>query len=63
MVFEEAIERFQYNEEQPNGGKPKSRTASMVDKKGPEQDVSDMISTFSNLDLDLEEVDDRMIEL
>jgi hypothetical protein len=35
----------------------------MVDKKGPEQDVSDMISTFSNLDLDLEEVDDRMIEL
>ena len=31
--------------------------------KGPEYDISDMISTFSNLDLDLEEVEDRMIEL
>ena len=36
MVFEEAIERFQYNAEENNGGKPKSRTASMIDKKGPE---------------------------
>ena len=43
-------------------GKVWSRTASMVDPK-PEQDVSDMISTFSNLDIDLEEIDDRLIEL
>ena len=29
MIFEEAIERFKINEQEINGGKPKSRTQSM----------------------------------